>query len=660
VIESSKAVFLSYASQDAEPAARICASLRAAGVEVWFDQSELRGGDAWDQKIHHQIRDCALFIPIISANSQERLEGYFRLEWDLADQRTHMVAHSKAFIVPVCIDTTAEVGAEVPESFLKVQWTRLPGGETPASFCERILLLLRRPASLGPAPKGPQQAIPVTVARSTLPRSAAIGAGILATAVIGWQGWRMMHPRASPAIQQKLQSAATAAVSSAPEKSIAVLPFVDMSEKQDQAYFSDGLSEELIDLLAKTRDLRVPARTSSFYFKGKQVTITEIARTLNVANILEGSVRKSGNTLRVTAQLIRVADGYHLWSNSYDRELRDIFHVQDDIASEVVRALKIRLVGSLNRDRAPTESTAAHNLLLEARFFEDRYAPGDTERALQSYEKALAEDPNYALAWAELSWALLWQEPFSGKRFKNATLQAVKLGPELAQAHAMRGWYQSQVGGDWVAAGTEFDKALALEPLNTRALWGKGQLARVLRKFDESIRYYQAALDRDPVNASLLQPLSQSMVAAGRAPEAVRYARRSLEISPNILQGHWFLGNALYANGQLEAALTEMRREPEKTLSLTGIALVEQARHQPQASDAALRQLIASASPSKYYGIAAVYAARGDAKAALVWLEHVRALNSPLEGEVSSDPTFNPIRGDAGFKAFLRKMNLPE
>ena len=140
--ESNKAVFLSYASQDAEAAKRICEALRRGGIEVWLDQSELRGGDAWDQRIRQQIRDCALFIPIISANTASRHEGYFRLEWDLADQRTHKIARNRPFIIPVCLDATPNAGADVPESFQRVQWTRLPGGETPAAFVERVSQLL--------------------------------------------------------------------------------------------------------------------------------------------------------------------------------------------------------------------------------------------------------------------------------------------------------------------------------------------------------------------------------------------------------------------------------------------------------------------------------------------------------------------------------------
>ena len=652
VTEPSKAVFLSYASEDTEAARRICEALRSAGIEVWFDQSELRGGDAWDHKIREQVRDCALFIPIISARTQARPEGYFRLEWDVADQRSHMIGRSKAFIVPVCIDSTPERGADVPDAFFKVQWTRLPGGATSAAFCERVRVLLGDAAAIE-QPQTTTMPMRLAVPKRSWQRwMPMVAVSVLAAVGVAGLAWRPLAHRLTLS-----PSPATAAL---PEKSIAVLPFVDMSEKHDQEYFSDGLSEELINLLAKSPDLRVPARTSSFYFKGKQVTVGEIAKTLNVAHVLEGSVRKSGNELRITAQLIRVADGYHLWSDSYDRELKDIFRVQDEIASEVVQALKVKLEGAPKRAKEPTENVAAHNLLLEGRFFADRFGPGDTETAISSYQRALKEDPGYALAWAELAWALLWQSPLNIERVKDATLKAVELGPNLADAHAMRGWYQSQIGYDWAEAESEFDTALRLEPENTRALWGKGQLARALRRFDESIHYYNAAHDRDPVNASLLQAISETLMGAGRTAEGVRIARRSLEISPNIQQGHFYLGIALYFNGELEAALKEIRLEPDKVFRLSSLAVVEHARNQLQASDAALRELIASDAPDKEFRIAAAYASRADAKAAVAWLERARENQPIVVVEVGAWPMFNPIRSDPGFQTFLRKLKLPE
>ena len=221
---SSKAVFLSYASQDAEAARRICDALRAAGLEVWFDQSALRGGDAWDASIRKQIKECALFVPVISTNTDTRSEGYFRLEWKLAVDRSHLIADDQAFLLPVVIDATLEVNARVPDKFREVQWTHLPEGTTPAVFAERLQHLL----SGGAAP----------------PRVATSTRGVATAA----------HAVAAPADEPP---------------SVAVLPFVNRSHDEEDEYFSDGLADELLNVLAKIRGLRVAARSSAFTFKGK-------------------------------------------------------------------------------------------------------------------------------------------------------------------------------------------------------------------------------------------------------------------------------------------------------------------------------------------------------------------------------------------------------
>src|SRR5262245_17315613 len=263
-MEDSKAVFLSYASEDAEAAQRICDALRTAGVEVWFDANELRGGDVWDASIRTQIRECALFVPIVSANTDRRGEGYFRLEWKLAVDRSHLMADDHAFLVPVAIDGTVDANRRVPDKFREVQWTRLLGGETPANFVEHVRRILS-------------------------------GSG--------------------PALRAAPSSAAAPAQRAA---SIAVLPFMNMSRDQEDEYFADGLAEELLNVLSKIGGLRVAARTSAFQFKGKHDDIAVIGRKLNVDTVLEGSVRKAGNRLRVSVQLVKVADGLHLWSETYD------------------------------------------------------------------------------------------------------------------------------------------------------------------------------------------------------------------------------------------------------------------------------------------------------------------------------------------------------
>ncbi len=313
--DPSRAVFLSYASEDTEAARRICDALREVGLAVWFDQSELRGGDAWDQRIRREIRDCALFVPIISASTQARLEGYFRREWKLAIARTHDMADERAFLLPVVIDDTNPLQASVPEPFRSVQWMRLPAGEVPPAFVERVAQLLSA----------------VETGRPTTTRRT--------------------HG-AAPAIQP-----VSPGLNAVPEHSIAVLPFVNMSADKEQEYFSDGLAEELINLLARIPELRVPARTSSFSFRGRPVTAGEIGQALKVAHVLEGSVRKAGNRLRIGVQLVRSDSGYQLWSETFDRTLDDIFQIQDDIARAVVDKLKLTLLAAV--PSATTGATSA-------------------------------------------------------------------------------------------------------------------------------------------------------------------------------------------------------------------------------------------------------------------------------------------------------------
>jgi len=671
VPEPSHAVFLSYASQDAAAAQKIAEGLRAGGIEVFLDQSELRGGDVWDQKIRRQIHDCALFIPVISANTASRREGYFRLEWDLADQRSHMMARDQAFIVPVCLDATPGAGTDVPESFHRVQWTRLPAGETPPAFVERVRRLVSpapstsiQPATMGissSAAPSKQSVRPSWQSKPALLVMAGAAVLVLLAYLAVQRFWLLKQaPPATASATISIRSQSPAA----PDKSIAVLPFADMSEKHDQEYFADGLAEELLDLLAKTPGLHVIARTSSFSFKGKSDDIPSIAAKLKVGSILEGSVRRSGNRLRVTTQLVRAENGEHIWSETYDREIQDLFKVQDDIANEVVRALKVKLDVAAAAERAPTDNMAAHNFLLEGRFFMDRWAAGDPQRAITSFENALKEDPNYALAWAELSWAEMWfwQEIGGAEAYHRAThaaLHAIELRPDLAQAHATRGWCESLLGFDWAIADMEFSKALALDPQNMRALYGKGRLARVSRRPDEALHYYQLLLERDPVNAFFMEGLVQTLVAGGKTADAVRASRKVFDLSPSMTWSHWVSGYALLWNGELEAALMEMRLEPAKSLSLSGIALIEEARHNRDAADAALRDLLAIEEASKPYFVAEVYAARGDSKTAITWLERARVARVGWFGEVTVDPAFNAIRGDPAFAAYLRRMKLP-
>ena len=276
----TQAIFLSYSSDDADAARRICEALRAAGLEVWFDQSELRGGDAWDASIRKQIKECALFVPIISASTDARPEGYFRLEWKLAVDRSHLMADNHTFFFPVMLGEISEPAALVPEKFRERQWSRLNDAGSITAFAERVAKVTGGSAS----------------SSKNAPSSASNG--------------ELFNSAAAP------PQVAADAPSTIAAPSIAVLAFANRSGNADDEYFSDGLADELLNVLAKIKGLRVAARTSAFSFKGKSDDIATIGQKLNVATVLEGSVRKSGNRVRISVQLIKVHDGFQLWGGN--------------------------------------------------------------------------------------------------------------------------------------------------------------------------------------------------------------------------------------------------------------------------------------------------------------------------------------------------------
>ncbi|HMH28852.1 MAG TPA: TIR domain-containing protein [Steroidobacteraceae bacterium] len=663
---TAKAVFLSYASEDAGAAKNICDALRVAGIEVWFDQTELRGGDAWDQKIRQQIRDCALFVPIISAHTQARPEGYFRFEWKLAVDRTYLMAAEKAFLVPVVVDATTEPEALVPAQFREVQWTRIQTGEVQVAFVDRIATLLNKPVapSVGRLARAvnrtPAKRLPIALIALSF---AAVAALVVATAVRG--GWFWKKP--VPTLEASTASTSMATTPTAiPDKSVAVLPFIDMSEKKDQEYFSDGLSEELIDMLTKVPDLRVPARTSSFYFKGKQATISEISKALGVAHVLEGSVRKAGKTLRVTAQLIRADNGYHLWSETYNREVSDVFKLQDEIAEAVVGVLKVKLLvrPSLEGSRG-TKSLAAYSEFLLGRQFMNRRRLDDLRRAVDAYSKATELDPTYAAAFAELVIAQVYLSDLTddelGRNKAEATAdRAVELAPERAEGYSARGWLRTVLKWDWAGADSDLRKATALDPSDSVALNRLCNLRADLGRLQEAIACARKVIELDPLAAKNWSDLSDMYAALGDYAAARAAANRALEIQPEDPFVLIHRAEIELLESRPAEALKFYRQVDPEGLRLMGTAMAEHALSHGVASDAALGILIEKYANSAAFQIALIYAWRGNNAVALDWLERAyRQRDGGLEG-VKTDALLRSIRGERRYQALLRKMGLPE
>jgi adenylate cyclase len=449
------------------------------------------------------------------------------------------------------------------------------------------------------------------------------------------------------------------------DKSIAVLPFLDMSEKKDQEYFSDGLSEELIDMLTKLPELRVPARTSSFYFKGKQATIADIAKVLRVAHVLEGSVRKSGNTLRVTAQLIRADDGYHVWSETYDRKLEDIFKVQDEIASAVVTALKVHLLPmqkAAEHEELRTENLEAYNLYLQGR---QSFNQGDTagyQRAVTAFRAATALDPGYAAAYAALALAQFWVSDNTGSTagYESALAaaeKAIALAPGLAAGYAARGFVRATYRFDFTGAQMDLDKAVALSPRDADVLHRSAVLLGVLGKLPAAIAREEQALALDPVSAEICMRLAFFLVASQQLAQARPLYEKALAIAPNSIRARSNLADLELFENRPEQALAAFRKTENEAFSLAGRAKAEYSLGHAEASQRILKQLIAL---DDAYGTARVYAWRGEKDQAFEWLERAYAHRDPGLTWIKIDPIFRTLRGDPRYKALLHKMNLSE
>jgi adenylate cyclase len=663
---AGRAVFLSYASEDSEAAHRIAMAMKAAGIEVWFDQSELRGGDAWDRNIREQIRDCRLFVAVISARSEARDEGYFRREWKLAVDRTHDMSDSKAFIVPVVIDGTLERGTSVPEKFRELQWARLPGGQTPPAFVERIQRLLAPDATANPAASSAIRADSLTAAAPIRPR--------LRRGVALWLVSGALALVVAYLIVDKLwtsKRAVTAAVSAVPSsvadlaKSVAVLPFTDLSEKHDQEYFSDGLAEELIDTLAKVPNLRVPARTSSFSFKGKSVTVGEIARALGVTHVLEGSVRKSGERLRITAQLVRADNGFHMWSQTYDRDTHDIFAVQDDIARAVSAQLQSTLLGA--RAPGPQQSTSpeAYTLYLQARHVVTSDTLQGLEQAAALYKQALALDPNYAPAWAGLAICYGRLIAQGGNASENHLLQiaaakrAIALNPDLPDAYVSIAQTYIQLDLNWSAAAEALAKARSLDPNNTHMLEFYGHMAAGGGRVDSAVEYFRRAVEGDPLNLLYRKYLGRALHYARRAQESVTELRRAIAIDPQFPGLHYELGRALLMLGDPAGAMAAFRGEPGEASGwlMLGLPLGYHASGDASNANKALTYLLAHAEGVNFQ-IAETYAFFGDKDHAFQYLG--LALNSD-PGVVWSrnDWLLESISDDPRYAAYLKRLGMP-
>jgi len=637
---ASRSVFLSYASHDAETANTVCQYLENHGVSCWLAPRNVRPGTEYADSIVAAINEAKAVVLVLSGSAVASSH---------VGREVERAASKHKQIIAFRIDT-APMSRSFEYFLSNSQWIDVPALGMPAALAKLL-------AAVG---KGAAQA-EVSDAdfpgrrkrrRIAVVAAAGLGAGIAAISGV----YFLAHKAPQPAT--------TVAVA---DKSIAVLPFVDMSEKKDQEYFADGMAEEILDLLTKIPGLAVIGRTSSFQFKGKNEDLRSIGAKLNAAYILEGSVRKFGDQVRITAQLINTRTGTHEWSETYDRRIDDVLKLQDAIAATVVRELQLTVASGDLQPRSSVKNADAYDLILRGRHAANRFDKQGLDEAVTLLKQAIDRDATLDDAAAQLAFTYYYQgangflapaEAFEQARRAAAT--ALKLDPKNALAHYVLGKIYIVYDWDWAAAKREFQQVATLAPGSAEALNGEARLSLALGRWEDALRQVNAALALDPLDPNSFEALGTIQWGRGHLPDAEAAMRRTLDIRPTYAWGHYYLGRVLLARGDRDAALLEMQQETVDEGQQGGLGMVYYALGRKADSDSALARMVKEHADGYAFYIAEVYAFRGQSDEALHWLERAYAQKDPYLIYVKVELPLGNLENDPRYKAFLKKMNLPE
>jgi len=636
-------LFISYASQDVEVANAICQSLESQGIPCWMAPRDVKPGAQYADAIVRAINDAKAIVLVMSASAVASAHVGREIE---------RAASKRKPIIAFRVDA-APLSAALEYFLSQSQWIDVPAlGRKAASA--------KLAEAVGQESPSSTQAIPVAKHGVGVTRRVAIAvAVVVALGVVvgsGFYLWKSNHGAA--------QAPAVAAIT---DKSIAVLPFVDMSEKKDQEYFGDGMAEEIIDLLVKIPGLKVIARTSSFQFKGRSEDLRSIGAKLNAAYILEGSVRKSGEQVRITAQLINAQSGTHEWSETYDRRIDDVLKLQTVIAASVARGLELT-VDSLYRNKdINMKNVVAYDLMLRGRGAADRYDQEGFDEAVTLFQEALESDVTSSHAAAGLAWAYYNQGAYGFRpaavafeQARTAAALSLKLDPRNVFAHGALGSIHMVYDWDWAAAEKEYQQVMTLAPGSADAQNNEAWLSLALGRWDDAARQTKAALAQDPFCPNCYESLMWAQMNQGHLGDAEAAMRRGLEIHPTYSWGHFYLGLVLLERGDREAALIEMRQETVDQAQQAGLAMAYYAIGKKADSDASLAILLKQQGTVSAFDIANVYAFRGLPDKAMEWLEQAYAQKAIDLYLIKAFPPLKTLETDPRYKAFLRKMNLPE
>jgi len=523
----------------------------------------------------------------------------------------------------------------------------------------RLIASVQRATAAGHTPQAP-----VVPSSKVPPRRVWTIAGVFvaltlaAVYFLGNKAWLSNHAAAT---HEKPAAAVTVS-----DESIAVLPFMDMSEMKDQEYFADGMAEELINHLSRSPGLKVIARTSSFQFKGRNEDARAIAGRLGVAHLLEGSVRKAGQELRVTTQLIRASDGVQLWSETFDRNLADIFKVQDEISERVTKSLKATFAVT-GYPIGQESDVEAYNLVLEGNYYKARRTKGEVEKAIQLYEKAIDIRPNYALPWARLASAYLILEEAKGTPSEEGSAKilaalgrAIDLDPNLVWAYYTRAGFEIAIKWDWAAAQADHERMRALDPGSYLLPIALAELAMVSGHVDDAIQQYELAVELDPLNPNVLRALGDAFCASDRLQECLQLSLRLQQLHPELHGVNALVGEAHLLLGQFPEAFDAMQKEPEQDVRLAGLASIYTAMGKRAESDAALKTLEESYASDAAYEIAQIHAFRGEADAGFAWLQRSFRMHNSKILFIKTDPLLRNLHRDRRFQTLLTNLHLPE
>jgi TolB-like protein/tetratricopeptide (TPR) repeat protein len=670
-ITAAADVFISYASKDEATAHFVLESLEQAGVSCWIAPRDITPGAHYSGEIVRAIDAAKAIVLILSAASAT--SPHVLREIERAASKSHP-------IVSLRLDKTA-LSAEFQYFLNTSQWLDAPDGQISGGLPKfvaavRQALRSRLPNATGSAASAPRYRDPPRYSRRLFAISALC---VAAVAIVGFAAervWVLSHRPGEPPAPSNIGAASpTETGFLPPAHSVAVLPFVNMSGDAKQDYFSDGVSEELLNSLARLEQLRVTARTSSFAFKGENIDTKSIARKLNVAAILEGSVRRSGHRIRITAQLIDAVSGYNIWSQAFDRDVTDLLTVQVDVATSIAKQLEIKLIGNevARIELGGTSNPEAYDAYLRGRQLQMKQSvdAADDRAALAAFDHALALDPRYALAYVGRAAVLGDIVTFTAKpserlqlsvQAREAAEKAVDLAPEMGEAHMILATTFSYVLLDFGRALPEFAKALSLAPGSASVQRGFASFASLLGRFEVAARAARQAVSLDPQNISSLTTLGIVQLQSRHYEDSLTALKHAMTLDPHSQYIEFFISSALTASGQIDQALrlceapTTPLQEGARSRCL---ALVYHKLGRQAEAERELKKIQAIAGDGEALSYASIYAQWGDKDAALGWLKKAEQLRDPEFQVLRVAWELDPIRNEPEFKAIETRMKFP-